>query len=184
MIKFIPGLVVAACLLSCSPIDPNEISVVSYFNLDSLTTSQIDYLVNDNKKLVKTISMDDKDERRVIELDSGGWREELGFIDQFDINQPRLVGAYDSTKLKDGSVRYFPRTNAELPIRYLEVKKGSNGVTEISGHLVEKNNIYETSLEGNIYFNENKLTSYQLRGYQKILLKDSVFYNIKAEIIE
>lgn len=168
-------------ITSCSELKPDKIGVVTYFDVDSLTNHQVEILSSKNFTLNKTVMIDGKSESKSITPDSADWERELRFLRQLNINKPRLIGAYDSL-VKSSSVRYIPKFDSEIPIRYLEVKKENGIVTTLSGKLVEKNDIYETSLEATLQFDESSLSTYSVNGYQKIVLKDSVFYNIRGKI--
>lgn len=180
--KYIQFLALTGLVLfSCERIKPDTTGIAAYYNVDSLIRSQVLELSEGNFQIEKTVLMDDTSETKIMTLDSAGWIRELNFLDQLNINQPRLVGAYDS--LMDGSViKYTPKFNSELPIRFLEIEKNNKELLSISGKLVEKNDIYETSMEATLNFKNNLLDSYIINGYQKLILKDSVFYEIKASV--
>jgi hypothetical protein len=170
-------------IVSCDRIKPENVGVVTYFNLDSLIDQQVASLSNQGVFLEKTVSIDSARETKKVQLDSSEWEEELGFLRQLNINQPRLIGAYNKEVLENRLIRYSPK-NSNLPIKYLETVIENDTIRQLNGHLLEKNDVYTTSMRASLLFEKNQLREYQIKGFQKIILKDTALFNIRGNIFK
>lgn len=167
-----------------------------YFDIDSVLTSQKKILSTSHTLLIREILLDDKVERDSSEdLDSATWATEL---DEFSrlaaINKPTYKGSFAiEDGLKDAKsnlkVKSFINTKS-LPIKYVKLyyqdhpfklRKIESLYTE-----GEKNPLYKNSrflvLEFRDVYNKTMLSSYSIKGGQKILAGDTIQFSIRGKI--
>jgi len=183
-------LISAICFTSCKQ---QEEKKISYYPLDSLINSQVVYLRDTKATLIKHASLDQKTDTTSYIPDSAAWSNELGILAQLGmINKPIYKGLY---RVHDG----LPDPKSNLKIRYYEGKKDMpvpflkiyyqetlDHVRKIEGEYNEENSLYSSShvlsIELQDIHNKTVLTSYSIKGSQKMVLADSIEFNIDARI--
>lgn len=169
-------------LIGCSDIRPSIKLKTGYFDLDSMRSKQIEALSSQKLQLNKVVEIDAQSEEKSFEFDSSGWKKELEFIEKLDINKPRLSGVYEKSKTSTG-YSYIPKEGVEVSVKKIEMEYRSNELVKIFGVVEENNEIYSTYREINIDFKNKILDGYSIKGFQKIVLKDTTRFNIKGNII-
>lgn len=167
-----------------------------YINIDSILQAQKKILSTSHTSLSREIWLDDKIVRDSSKnLDSAGWAAEL---DEFSrlatINKPIYKGTFAIEEgLKDVNsnltVKAFINTE-RLPIKYVKLyyqdhpfklRKIESLYTE-----GEKNLLYKHSrlfvLEFRDIYNKTILSSYSIKGGQKILAGDTIEFAIRGKI--
>ena len=177
-------------LISCGNIKPQEASV--YFSLDSLLDLQSDHLVASKAKLTK-ITFSAKDSAFAeLNPDSLGWSNEFQLIRELDINKPSLSGRYKQIKKKDTNsnldVIRYESTEDDLDVEYFELYylKELKELKLIKASSFESNSIFKSSknieLELDNINDKLQITRYNVKGYQKMILQDSVKFRIEGKI--
>jgi hypothetical protein len=169
-------------LIGCSDIRPSIKLKTGYFNLDSMRSSQVEVLSSQNLQLKKVVSIDDQSEEKSFEFDTSGWKKELEFIEKLDINKPRLSGVYEKNITSSG-YSYIPKEGVDVSVKRIEMEYRNEELVKIFGVVEENNEIYSTYREINIGFKDKILDSYSIKGFQKIVLKDTTRFNIKGNIV-
>ena len=189
---FLLGVTLATLLLSCQRGEPSLSSAIKP-DLDSLWSSQIALLMKSNAKLQKEVTMNDSSEVNVSQpKDSLAWANELEILRairnlQLASNLPLynktnykdstsnlLVTAYQATKnLQLKSLKFFETQNKELK--------------KIEAEFAEQNSLLDNQKKISLFFtevnNKNRLTSYSVKGYQHMVLSDTLLFELKANII-
>ncbi len=158
---------------------PNVIEVASYPEVDQLLTNQISLL--DGNDLNKEVWLDGKTESKQLQMDSAGWNDELSFLKEINPNQTEYVGAFEESetgnslvlKLQEGekgSLTYFSRTS-------------DDALLSITATIHEDKDVYIHHKEVEVNLVNGKIIDYQIIGYQKILLKDTIRFRIKGSIV-
>lgn len=162
-----------------------------YYDLRGLLLDQLELLDSVNPQLVKTAEIEDKTEKEVFTPDSAGWANELDAFFQTDINKPVLRDMYLIKDTVDGNLQqriYRHLESDAAGVRYLKVsyREKLNEVRKIQALYVEKNALYESSRLLQLQFEENaselRLKGYGVDGFQKMILKDTVYYQLQAEV--
>jgi hypothetical protein len=189
------SLLIVAGFSSCRR---DETSSTHYLSFDSLVTAQAKYLSHSKAKLKKRASLDGKaDSTDLVVPDSTGWSKELGVFLQLDmINKPIYRDLYTVHDTRDPKSNLMVRTfegKAEyikdLPVSSLRIfyLTDFSNIRRIEGVYNEKNTLYGSSqflsLELQDIHNKNILTSYFIKGNQKMIMADSTQFSVAARII-
>lgn len=189
----IVAIVFSLTLSSCIQ---KPIADARYINIDSVLTTQKRLLSGSHTLLTREIQLDDK-----VELDSGknldsaAWATEL---DEFSrlaaINKPTYKGTFAiEDGLKDTKsnlkVKSFINTKS-LPVKYVKLYYQDHPfkLRKIESLYAEgeKNPLYKNSrllvLEFRDVYNKTVLSSYSIKGGQKILAGDTIEFSIRGRI--
>lgn len=200
VLKFSRGSIVVTvlglmCLASCS----RDKEVRShFFSFDSLITEQVKFLSHAKTKLIKKASLEGRADSTIRDSpDSAGWSKELGVFLQLDVINKAIYR--DKYVVHDGRdpmsnllIRYFDarEESAEgLPVPRLRIyyHGNLNNIKRIEGTYREENSLYASSqflsLDLQDMHNKTVLTSYSIKGDQKMILADSLEFSIDARII-
>lgn len=165
-----------------------------YFNIDSLIQANVAYFTEAKHVLKKYASVNGKSDTTVVTLsDSAGWAEELGIFYLIgSINNPVNRGNYAfEDKLKDSQsnlISYQYTAVTDLPLRFLKIyyHKSLPQIRKIEALYKEKNALYTSSkyltIKMQPAYNKTVVTSYSLTGSQKMILGDSVNFQLYATI--
>ena len=187
-------VLVAVWLFSCTKGDtPHTV----YYPVDSLIQAQIDYLGDSSRpaSLHKYATMGTDQDTVVYQPgNKANWADELGPLLRLGlINKPIHQGKYlVENDLRDPNsnlrIRVFKARDAALPIVYLKVyyQDTPQQVRRIEGAYREINALYTStqilSMELQEIHNKTLLTSYSIRGGQKMILADSMALGVDGWI--
>jgi hypothetical protein len=178
-------------LWSCN----SEREPAAFYPIDSLLTGQIQHLTAMKAGLFKEAFLNGKtDTLSYIPKDTVAWVNELDIFRKLQIiNKPANKGSY---LVDDGlfdpesnlTVKAFTSVK-KLPVVYLKVfYQGSiEKPRKIEALYDEANPLYESARLLSMHFqqidNETVLTSYDIKGGQKMIFADSVVFYIKGKIL-
>lgn len=180
------ALTIGACQVA-----PRESTGV-FFDLDSLIDQQVAILSRIQPVLEKEAEINGKQERvRLEKPDSAVWAKELEIFRQLDLNGRTLnAGRYEiKTGLRDdGSnlniVEYTAKEDLPLSQVRIYYQENEGKVRRIEGKFrsKESNRLYSSgrylSMELIDINAQAMLTHYQVMGGQKMILGDSIRYNV------
>jgi len=193
-ITFVTAVIVLSATLS-SCVQKPAVNA-QYVNIDSILQAQKKILSASPTVLFREVRLDNKIERDSSKnLDSAGWASEL---DEFSrlatINKPTYNGTFAiEDGLKDASsnltVKAFINTE-HLPIKYVKLYYQDHPfkLRKIESLYAEgeKNLLYKNSrlfvLEFRDIYNKTMLSSYSIKGGQKILAGDTIEFTIRGTI--
>lgn len=175
-------IAMAALLISCGERQNPMKKLRLYFDLDSLLDQQVKLLSREGYSVRKKVAMGDKEEIQIQSADSAAWNEAFIIIRDFNINKAHNAGAYSVTQ-KGTHVIYEPSGDAKVAVRRFELQKQGNQLIAIEGTYFEDKSIYQHLRTLRLEFNEGILTRYEVSGFQKMILNDTVRYAISGEII-
>ncbi len=193
MKNFLPLLIIVIVFLGCQN-QSQEISGgrQTYFDLDSLVGAQITLLVAEQAALTKNAMLNgDKDSTQLIP-DSLGWSQELNLVRAANFNKPVLWGLYEveTSRNEPGhnlSVRTYtgPEGAATpwLKLYYLddlEHLKKIEGINIHNNELLKSTRSFEVDFED--FGGKPRITQYQIKGAQKMIMQDSVNFIINGHI--
>jgi hypothetical protein len=197
--RLVIGLGVLVWLCGCDT--PKE--EAGFYPIDSLVSAQIQNLTTVHATLHKEVFVAEKiDTLSYIPADSGQWVKEMNIFRQLEvINKPINRGSY---QIEDGltdttsnlTVKAFTIKNdlpsediKDLPVKYIRVyyQDSMNKPRKIEALYDEENTLYKSSrflsLEFRQVNNKTILTSYFIKGGQKMILADSVAFYIRGNIV-
>jgi hypothetical protein len=165
---------------ACSDLRP-DMNISTYYDIDSLVTAQVEVFDAEQPTLSKWAKIDEKKEEQTLTFDSAGWSRELTFFRQLNINEPSLVGGYsiDSTQ---NQVTYTPDEGLNTRVKSLSIFYEEGLPIRVEGLIYEQNEIYTTEKDIEVVLENSKIKQYSLKGYQKIILKDTARFEIRGEI--
>lgn len=184
-------MLLAITLISCN----SQRQPATFYPVDSLITGQIRHLAGLHARLQKEAFLNGAvDTLKYTPGDTLGWINELDVFRQLDIiNKPVNKGSY---LIKDGLID--PRSNLtvkafsslrELPVVYLKIYyQGTIAKPRKLEALYQESNLLsESSRKLSMNFqqieNSSILTSYEVRGGQKMVFGDTVTYYIKGKVL-
>jgi hypothetical protein len=190
-----PILFFAAVLLaSCE----SERPPAAFYPIDSLVTAQVVHLLQTNAGLFKEVLLGGKNDTVTYRPDSLSWTNELDIFRKLDlINKPVNKGNYNIDDVADAGsnlkVKAFTRKDDEeavkLPLVYLKIYyQGTIAKPrKIEALYDEGNPLYESARLLSMHFqqieNQTVLTSYSIRGGQKMVFADSVAFYVGGKIL-
>ena len=163
----------------------------AYFDLQGLINQQVGDLSATNTRIQKEAVIDGQ--REVLELDSLNWKKELNIFARADINKPRLLDQYlTTTYTNDAGYKVTRYQNVEENVSgVIKMEITESPVNQkplsISIESCEYNTLYISEVELEMVFGEGKnggsLTAYTINGFEKVILKDTMRYSIKAKVL-
>lgn len=177
-------------LSMCTP--PNR-SARGLFAVDSLLHAQASHLVQIDATLDKQIVLGTKQEAVTLSpRDTTAWLKELEVFEIMNIiNKPISRDSYKVSESTDTNsnlrVRSF-LTTANLPVSYVNLYYHNDPakIRKVEALYSERNGLYKTSRLLTLEFHDVDgkpiLTDYSVLGGQKMLLDDTVQYDIKGHV--
>lgn len=176
---------------ACNPEEKVNLQKNEYFDLKGLIAEQINLLDSLNPTIQKEAIINGEAEVKTLQFDSAAWARELDLFIQADINKPNLRGSFEVNEEnipeQDTNVKiYAAKDQKAIGIEYLKVTRQEGNLTRIETLYTETNALYNTFRKLELFFdtagNGSRLSAYRVEGRQKMVLKDTVFYTISAEI--
>jgi hypothetical protein len=166
-------------LFGCEKLKPESVNIPDYPNLEETFNQQIQLL--GTKKLTKEVWLDGKSESKIIEMDSILWKKELSFLKEINPNTPEYVGAFEKSEDNfETRLTLLPDEKGELKRLVYLIDGGKYALINATIH--EEREVYVHHREFNVTFENGLLKTYQIEGYQKIVLKDTIEFRITGEV--
>jgi len=171
-------------LFACNSLQPEESAKIDspYFDLPQLVEKQLSMLTASPAALRKKLEVNKKIEE--IDLTTVDWEQELKLFEEANINKPVLRGAYAVTEEKiDGLEQTsYKSKEQDNKVQHLLVKKKAGQVVSVNVLWKDTNPIYVTQKQMTMELEEGKLSSYQIKGYQKMVADDTLFFKLDAVV--
>ncbi|MFZ1807020.1 MAG: hypothetical protein WAU36_07365 [Cyclobacteriaceae bacterium] len=188
------SLLVVLCALAMASCQNNTTVSKKYFDIDSLIDRQLAYLEESEASLSKAASIDSTKDKTNFKPDSASWAKELEVFRHLDIiNKPIYVDAYDVIDgVKDANSNLTVRSfvaNREIPVKSLKLyyQDSPHKLRKLEATLSEQNSLYYTarkfSMELEDVDKQMIVSKYNVRGVQKMILRDSVRFSISSKVI-
>ena len=192
---------------SCNLVPEKENAALKnneYFNIAEFIDHQIDLLDSLDIKLSKTVMLNNEKETRMLrQID---WNKELGLFKELNVNKLSVRDRYKEEILYDpvpdfiGMVKNYTPLDPELKIKFLKIVFiDNNEVNSIEGRLFDENVLYKAEMylklnckrftPLNLSYSMGQgvgqiiIDNYEISGYQKIILMDTFYYEIRSKII-
>ncbi len=163
--------------LSCQKV--GKPAVDEYPDMKLLLDKQISLL--NGKTLAKRVSLGSVVEVDTFQMDTDKWKQELSFFKDINPNLPDYTGVFEMTDTELlTSLR--PKEGEDASLKMLTIlREGSK--RSIKATLHQEAPIYTHHQNINVLFEEGAIRSYQVDGYQKILLQDTIKFSITCDIL-
>ncbi|MTI23133.1 hypothetical protein E1176_19040 [Fulvivirga sp. RKSG066] len=183
-------------VLGCSENSKPSKNTVYYFDIDSLLQKQHELLLTSEAKINKHAFVDGDTSTTTYLPDSANWKDELAFFKKMNINKPVLKDVYNTSVVDDTQSnlkikQFIPEgeDTDDLEVQYLKLYylEDLNGLKKIEAHYKEDNPIYKSSRYFTMYFDDitgkTALKKFVVKGGQKMILKDSVVFEVSGEVV-
>lgn len=177
--RLILSLLFLAGLNGCNVSGEKALRVNEYFDLDSLLDVQIALIAESNLELNKRVNLNGQIEEETFPADTSRLAGEFKILREFDLNKTNYVGAYQITQ-SDSSIRYELKPDQEGPVKYLEINNSQEQLNRIDGFFFEDKQLYQHQREIEIVFSNDLIKSYTVKGFQDMLMKDSISFLTEA----
>ena len=161
----------------------NEVKKIStYYNIDSLLSSQIIILSNSNnlKKEVMWNSISEKSNFSPLNFD---WKKELNVFNQIDINQPSNKIAYEISS-KNNLIEYKKLVGEEGIISILITFDSNDKPKSIIAYGIKKNLLFNSYRNYKLSFDSiGNLTNYIFEDKQIRIFNDTLLYKVSGNVI-
>lgn len=186
-------IVVVLLLSSCK--NKELVATDYYFNIDSLVSANAAYFEKVKPGLKKRAEINGKkDTTAIVPADSTAWADELHIFRQLGaLNNPVNRDNYiieDNLNDPQSNLTICQyTTSADLPLIMLKVyyQRRLPEIRKIEAVYNEKNALYSSSrfltLKMEKIYNKTIITSYSVNGGQKMILGDSVDFQINATLV-
>jgi len=177
---------------SCSQIHDNRVEKPhNYYDINGLVDEQVKLLESVSPVLLKTAIIDSLEERNEFTPLDSSWSKELEIFKAADINKPTLVGSYSILEQTDSGVKtitYLSKYPAKTIVDslWIQLDIESKKPLKIHAFLGHNNALFDSEKTLDMVFKNElegyMISSYKIRGWQKMISKDSSTYFIKGEI--
>ena len=177
---------------SCIPAsDSGRIPTDTYFDINGLIDGQILLLDSISPVLYKEATINGDVESEVVpKLDSLGWTKEIGIFKSADINLPTLSDSYTTNEESGDDVQvvtYKSKSPKDTEVDSLQIVFINDQRPQIvRAYLFNKNVLFSSRKQLLMEFsnegNQPILRRYTMRGWQKMISKDSTSFVLQGEI--
>lgn len=183
-------LLIGSCIFSC---ERNYTRTQDLYAVDSLLHSQMLHLARHGASVAKVTALGS--ETHLVTLkpaDTIAWKKELEIFDVLNVinkpvNKQRYRVEFHSDSKSNLKVKSF-LTDDDLSVKYLRIyyHQSPRQIKKIEASYNESNVLYRSakilSLEFEQIRDTSVLTTYSVRGGQKMFLDDSVQYDIRGTL--
>nr|WP_295929197.1 hypothetical protein [uncultured Dyadobacter sp.] len=173
-------------LTSCGREEAQDDGPKVYYDLKGFIENQIIYLNDKKPEISKTARLGGKSEVSTTrEVD---WKKELELFVQADLNKPSYRQSYDIARSDSMRYEYKVRANVNLPVRYLKIETDSvlKQPLYIEALIHTSNKIYDSEKKIVMWLGKKdnllQVNSYEVDGYQKLVLMDKKVFSIRTKI--
>lgn len=163
---------------ACADRGSTEQAQPVYFDLAGLIGQQVAQLGQLPAKATKSTQMNGKIDRRTGLMVN--WEQELALFAKADLNKPVLREAYTIQKTATG-ITYTAKESG-LVVEYLRISGLGAVPDSVAIRYHEKNTLYLTQREMYLTFANEQLRSYRIKGYQQMVLSDTVHYAVEGQV--
>ncbi len=183
-VLFLLALVIVSCSLPEQK--GNDLMAKKYFDLDSLVKRQIKQLESLNPTVNKSITIGGKQEKK--EFQSMDWEKELSVFINSDINKPKLLDLYKIEESTNGNetlnVYEFLKKGA-TGVQKMNITKGSSTkyIQKVEVESLERNALFSSHKNIALVFEGNQLKSYSMKGFDKVAMRDTMWYDLEGFLV-
>lgn len=182
----ITSLIFFLMLVSCDRPQEKSAGNKSYYDLQGFIETQITFLSERKPTVDKIMQVSGKSESRSTrEVD---WKKELELFIQADINKPAYSKSYTVSRPDSLTSVYTLKTDENIPVKSLTIQldKATGNPVLVKALIRSENKLYlsEKNIELHCINESNQwhLTSYAIKGFQKLAMTDKKDFDIKARV--
>ncbi|MEL6534709.1 MAG: hypothetical protein AAFQ98_04820 [Bacteroidota bacterium] len=184
------GAVLFGLLAGCQPGQSDTQTEKIYFDITGFLNTQVEELSSTSPQLNKSTQLGEDSDQFSSTPMKADWDQEFRFFFELDINQPILLDQYttsEETEMAGEVTRYSLKEESGNGVQWLEVVEKEGTVSQISAFTIDKNALYATQRQLSMNFDavggKPQMTDYSVRGFQKMVLKDTVNYSIQGTVL-
>lgn len=166
-------------MFSCEKLKPESVSIPEYPDLEQLYHQQTQSLAS--HKLKKEVWLDGKNEVKMLDMDTTEWKKELSFLKEINPNTPEYVSAFRKVE-NESEIQLKLSSGEKGELKMLTYSLNDDGFTIIKATIHEEKEVYVHHRDFDLSFEKGLLKSYEITGYQKIVLKDTIEFKIVGSI--
>ncbi|MFY0651592.1 MAG: hypothetical protein JXQ96_06140 [Cyclobacteriaceae bacterium] len=174
---------ICGLLGACVEPPPQEVletkDMSHFLDIDSLINSNI--IGQNGRKLRKHVGLSGSNEEQFFISDTTLLQNDLEIFKDLPLNAPTLKEQYTITK--EGTDTNYLRITGAGP-QWMKISRTLQfaSISAIRGEHSESNLFFDSNKKYHLQFDgDQKISSYEFSGYQKILFMDSVFFKIAAK---
>jgi hypothetical protein len=179
-------LIYFVLLLGCQSGTTEETDEKYYYDLKGFIEKQIIYLEDKKPKVEKMALLNGREE--AVKTEAIDWRKELELFLQADINKPSYRQSYQVTRRDSTEYEYTLKPNTKLPVQYLKIITDTsvNQPIYVKALLLSENKIYKSEKNIELFCSRRdnlwELSSFSVKGYQKLMFIDKKSFQITSKI--
>ncbi len=188
----VAGLVLSVTVSCIRKPENNALVDNNLFNLDSLITGQIQSLKKLNVTVDRESNMNGNSDKVNFKPDTAFWHKEFEIFIAADIDKPALSGMYSISRSDSAGINFVNYNSINPKIdgtSRLSIGRDSAGRI-VKVIIIEQNRslIFRgirnmvMNLQYNKAIGKNIISGYRVFGYQKIILRKKVNYNINVSL--
>lgn len=167
-------------IVGCQKLQPKKINTPEYPDLKGFSIAQAGIL--GNASMEKTVMLDGQSEIMVLSMDSLKWRKELSFFNEMNPNQPEYVGAFLVNRNEERAA-FDLKSNENGILKQLTLENAASEYTRMTAVIHEDKDIYVHHRDINVSISNGQIDSFTITGYQKVILKDTVWFSISGKVL-
>lgn len=174
------------CFAACVPTSATIETDKKYFDLIQFVNAQVNELNARKPQVKKKIFLGSETDE--ILSDTLNWEKELALFREADINSPSFRDSYEIDEDKLSHSITYTAKESRLKVKEITIIFDENSqidkisVKQIKIFFLEDNQLYELQRDLVMELKNNLLSAYTIKGFQKVILKDSLIYQIEAVI--
>lgn len=186
MKNYFLSLFLLFCAVACVPTSATTDADKKYFDLIQFTDNQVRELYMQKRQVKKKIFLDGQTDE--IISDTLNWEKELALFKEADINSSSLRDSYEISEDKIARTITYTAKESKLKVKEIRLifdeqsQMNRVSVKQVKIFFSEDNQLYEIQRDLMMELRNNLLSAYSIKGFQKVILKDSLVYEITAKI--
>lgn len=184
-------MMILALTASCINPENGTVDVDLYFDVKGLLQNQIALMDSLQPRLEKTAILEGSPDHVAFQPDSLDWARELELFYELDLNKTSLRDKYaiERTFELDSTVEvitYSSLEEEETSMDHVKIVLKDDQPTLLEGVFDSKSPLFNSwrnlSLKFSSLDSSNLLTTYTISGAQKMIWKDTVYFEIEGKI--
>ena len=172
-----PILLVA--MVGCQKLKSEVAAIPEYPDLQEMYLDQVNRLAA--FQFQKEVILDGKKEVKIMVMDSSSWKKELSFFHEINPNQPEYVGSFSKGTV-DRQISYVLKKGENGILKKLDLIGNEDNYNALFAIIHEDKNIYVHHREIEVRLEKGLISSFKIKGYQKMILKDTIRFGITGTV--
>lgn len=173
------GGLLVLMLVGCQKLKPESVRIPEYPDFEELRNNQVQMLRQ--TKIKKEVWLEEQREVKMIEMDSAKWAEELSFLKEINPNQPEYLGAF-SIEMNGNQTQLTLSPDEKGELKKVSYVKIGDIYSALYATFHEDKDVYIHHRDISISFQDGLIQSVEIKGYQKMMFKDTVRFGIELGV--